>query len=80
MHRRHSKKLAERTLWSCRPKLTTLFGTYAACPSRPAPQLFSEVNVAQLEEGAKALVKEVKALPKEIKEQGGWQEQFGGRL
>lgn len=43
-------------------------------------QLFSAVNVAELEEGAKALVKEVKALPKEIKEQGGRQTWCMGRV
>lgn len=42
-----------------------------ALPARLTLQLFSAVDVTELEEGAKALVKEVKALPKEIKGQGG---------
>lgn len=54
-----------------------------ACPAplpRPSTaQLFTAVDVPALEEGAKALVKEVKALPKEARDHGeGCAPAFGG--
>lgn len=55
--------------------LGAVWRTAAATQARLAEAnqtLFAAVDVAALEEEAKALVKEVNALPKEVKEQGGW--------
>ena len=77
MHAAHSGLPTQATLSHCCVELWQPVCTqrvFSCClQNYAALELFTAVNVPELEEGAKAMVKEVKALPKEVKEHGGRQ-------